>query len=184
MKYTYERLAKMIDHSLLHPTITDQELEDGCRLAAKYGVASLRLGATSTHRTYVRQTVVSQRLAGEAGQLTGRSSGAGCRRQTRAGAGEDSRRSCPWRDADQCPVREGCCGGGRPGLDLHRSRAGTSPSSGASPGHPDSVRCPQRFALRRALRHDSDASPRSTGKEKGLRAEAYVLETRHALVMR
>jgi deoxyribose-phosphate aldolase len=41
MKYTYEQLAKMIDHSLLHPTMTDQELEDGCRLAAKYGVASV-----------------------------------------------------------------------------------------------------------------------------------------------
>jgi len=41
MKYTYEQLAKMIDHSLLHPTMTDQELEDGCRLASKYGVASV-----------------------------------------------------------------------------------------------------------------------------------------------
>jgi len=41
MKYTYEELAKMIDHSLLHPTMTDEELEDGCRLAAKYGVASV-----------------------------------------------------------------------------------------------------------------------------------------------
>ena len=41
MKYTYEELAKMIDHSLLHPTMTDQELEDGCRLAARYGVASV-----------------------------------------------------------------------------------------------------------------------------------------------
>jgi deoxyribose-phosphate aldolase len=41
MKYSYEQLAKMIDHSLLHPTMTDQELEDGCRLAAKYGVASV-----------------------------------------------------------------------------------------------------------------------------------------------
>ncbi|HEX4122814.1 MAG TPA: deoxyribose-phosphate aldolase [Verrucomicrobiae bacterium] len=41
MKYTYEQLAKMIDHSLLHPTLTDQELEDGCRLAAKYSVASV-----------------------------------------------------------------------------------------------------------------------------------------------
>lgn len=41
MKYTYEELAKMIDHSLLHPTMTDQEMEDGCRLAAKYGVASV-----------------------------------------------------------------------------------------------------------------------------------------------
>jgi deoxyribose-phosphate aldolase len=41
MKYTYEELARMIDHSLLHPTVTDQELEDGCKLAAKYGVASV-----------------------------------------------------------------------------------------------------------------------------------------------
>jgi len=41
MKYTYEELAKMIDHSLLHPTMTDQDLEEGCKLAAKYGVASV-----------------------------------------------------------------------------------------------------------------------------------------------
>jgi deoxyribose-phosphate aldolase len=41
MKYSYEQLAKTIDHSLLHPTMTDAELEDGCRLAAKYGVASV-----------------------------------------------------------------------------------------------------------------------------------------------
>lgn len=41
MKYTYAELAKMIDHSLLHPTMTDQELEEGCRLAAHYGVASV-----------------------------------------------------------------------------------------------------------------------------------------------
>ena len=41
MKYTYSELAKMIDHSLLHPTLTDQELEEGCKLAAKYGVASV-----------------------------------------------------------------------------------------------------------------------------------------------
>ena len=41
MKYTYEELAKMIDHSLLHPTMTDAELEAGCQLAAQYGVASV-----------------------------------------------------------------------------------------------------------------------------------------------
>jgi deoxyribose-phosphate aldolase len=41
MKYSYAELAKMIDHSLLHPTLTDQELEDGCRVAAQYGVASV-----------------------------------------------------------------------------------------------------------------------------------------------
>ena len=41
MKYSYEQLAKSIDHSLLHPTLTDQELEEGCRIAARYGVASV-----------------------------------------------------------------------------------------------------------------------------------------------
>ena len=43
MEYIYEELAKMIDHSLLHPTMTDRELEDGCKLAAKYQVASVCL---------------------------------------------------------------------------------------------------------------------------------------------
>jgi deoxyribose-phosphate aldolase len=41
MKYTYEELAKMIDHSLLHPTLTDRELREGCEVAARYGVASV-----------------------------------------------------------------------------------------------------------------------------------------------
>jgi deoxyribose-phosphate aldolase len=41
MSYTYEELAGMIDHSLLHPTMTDRELEEGCRVAAKYAVASV-----------------------------------------------------------------------------------------------------------------------------------------------
>lgn len=41
MKYSYEELAGMIDHSLLHPVLTDQELRDGCRLAMKYKVASV-----------------------------------------------------------------------------------------------------------------------------------------------
>ncbi len=41
MKYSYHELAKMIDHSLLHPTMTDRELEEGCAVAAKYGVASV-----------------------------------------------------------------------------------------------------------------------------------------------
>ena len=41
MKYSYEDLAGMIDHSLLHPTLTDHELDEGCRLAAQYGVASV-----------------------------------------------------------------------------------------------------------------------------------------------
>jgi deoxyribose-phosphate aldolase len=41
MKYSYSELAKMIDHSLLHPTMTDKELEEGCAVAAKYQVASV-----------------------------------------------------------------------------------------------------------------------------------------------
>ena len=41
MKYSYAELAKTIDHSLLHPTMTDAELEAGCALAARYGVASV-----------------------------------------------------------------------------------------------------------------------------------------------
>jgi deoxyribose-phosphate aldolase len=38
---TYESIAKKIDHSLLGPTLTDRELEAGCRLAADYQVASV-----------------------------------------------------------------------------------------------------------------------------------------------
>lgn len=41
MDYTYEQIAKMIDHSLLHPTMTDDELERGCRIALDYDVASV-----------------------------------------------------------------------------------------------------------------------------------------------
>jgi deoxyribose-phosphate aldolase len=41
MRYSYDELAKMIDHSLLHPTMTDRELAAGCRLAKKYKVASV-----------------------------------------------------------------------------------------------------------------------------------------------
>ena len=34
-------LAKMIDHSLLHPTMTDADLRSGCELAAKYACATV-----------------------------------------------------------------------------------------------------------------------------------------------
>jgi deoxyribose-phosphate aldolase len=37
----YIDLAKMIDHSLLQPTMTDSQLEEGCRLAREYDVASV-----------------------------------------------------------------------------------------------------------------------------------------------
>lgn len=34
-------LAKMIDHSLLHPTMTDDDLKKGCAIAKEYNVASV-----------------------------------------------------------------------------------------------------------------------------------------------
>ena len=39
--YDYESIAKMIDHSLLNPSLTTRELEDGCAVAARYNVASV-----------------------------------------------------------------------------------------------------------------------------------------------
>jgi len=41
MSESLRAIAKMIDHSLLHPTLTDQELTAGCELAKKYDVASV-----------------------------------------------------------------------------------------------------------------------------------------------
>ncbi|HEY0552180.1 MAG TPA: deoxyribose-phosphate aldolase [Verrucomicrobiae bacterium] len=37
---TLRELAKMIDHSLLHPTMTDDDIRKGCELARKYDVAT------------------------------------------------------------------------------------------------------------------------------------------------
>lgn len=36
-----KELAKMIDHSILHPTMTDQDLKRECEVAVKYDVASV-----------------------------------------------------------------------------------------------------------------------------------------------
>jgi deoxyribose-phosphate aldolase len=41
MQYTYDQMAKLIDHSLLDPKLTDEGLEAGCRLARQYQVASV-----------------------------------------------------------------------------------------------------------------------------------------------
>lgn len=38
---TVRELAKMIDHSILHPILTDYDLERECAVAAKYNVASV-----------------------------------------------------------------------------------------------------------------------------------------------
>lgn len=41
MEYSYEDIAKMIDHALLVPTNSVDQLEAGCRLALAYNVASV-----------------------------------------------------------------------------------------------------------------------------------------------
>ena len=41
MKISYAQYAKMIDHSLLVPTMTAAQLEEGCALAVAYDVASV-----------------------------------------------------------------------------------------------------------------------------------------------
>ena len=41
LPYTYEDVAGMLDHSLLNPSLTTQELEEGCALALRYQVASV-----------------------------------------------------------------------------------------------------------------------------------------------
>jgi deoxyribose-phosphate aldolase len=41
MKEEVYKLAKMIDHSILHPTMTDEDLRRECEVACKYEVASV-----------------------------------------------------------------------------------------------------------------------------------------------
>ena len=41
MDYTYQDISKMIDHSLLNPTLSAEDLEAGCLLALDYNVASV-----------------------------------------------------------------------------------------------------------------------------------------------
>ena len=43
-------LAKMIDHSLLHPSLTDDELKAGCELAKTY-TASFRIKPYTVKQT-------------------------------------------------------------------------------------------------------------------------------------
>lgn len=38
---TYQQLAKVIDHSLLRPELTDQDILEGCALAARYHTATV-----------------------------------------------------------------------------------------------------------------------------------------------
>jgi len=41
VEYTYADIAKMVDHSLLQPSLTGSELEQGCRVGREYDVASV-----------------------------------------------------------------------------------------------------------------------------------------------
>ena len=49
--FTYEQIAKMIDHSLLQPQLTDAELEQGIKLAREYNVASVCIKPYYVSRT-------------------------------------------------------------------------------------------------------------------------------------
>jgi len=62
---TYSQLAKVIDHSLLKPELTEQDVIDGCRLAAKYHTATVcvkpchvRLAAEVLNGTDVKVSTV------------------------------------------------------------------------------------------------------------------------------
>ncbi|MCP9753844.1 deoxyribose-phosphate aldolase [Lacihabitans sp. CCS-44] len=39
--FTIKDISKMIDHSLLHPTMTDKDLIEGCQIAKEYDVAAV-----------------------------------------------------------------------------------------------------------------------------------------------
>ncbi len=41
LKTDIQALARYIDHSILQPTATDQDMEEGCRIAMKYGTATV-----------------------------------------------------------------------------------------------------------------------------------------------
>ncbi len=43
MSPSIDSIAKVIDHSLLHPTFTDEQLREGCRFAGKNKVASVSI---------------------------------------------------------------------------------------------------------------------------------------------
>ena len=62
---TYAQLAKVIDHSLLRPELTEQEVIDGCKLAAHYNTATVcvkpchvRLAADALRGTDVKTSTV------------------------------------------------------------------------------------------------------------------------------
>ena len=47
MEYNCEDIAKMIDHSLLRPELTEEDIAEGCEIAKKYNVATVCCGPSS-----------------------------------------------------------------------------------------------------------------------------------------
>jgi deoxyribose-phosphate aldolase len=47
---TYDEIAGMIDHSLLKPNLTDREIEEGCRMAHEYRVATVCVRPSDVRR--------------------------------------------------------------------------------------------------------------------------------------
>jgi len=48
--FTYDEIAGMIDHSLLKPFLTDREIDEGCRIAQEYRVASVCVRPSDVRR--------------------------------------------------------------------------------------------------------------------------------------
>lgn len=57
---TLQDIAKMIDHSLLHPTMTDEDLKQGCEISKQLGLASacVKPYATAMAKEYLAGTDV------------------------------------------------------------------------------------------------------------------------------
>jgi deoxyribose-phosphate aldolase len=65
--FTFNELAKMFDHSLLQPVLTDAEMERGCWLAREYNVASVCIkpyGVTLAARILKGSTVAVSTVIG------------------------------------------------------------------------------------------------------------------------
>ena len=63
-------IAKMIDHSLLHPTMTDQILKEGCELALKYNVASVCIKPYAVKMAKEQNVILNpNKISGGCGRL-------------------------------------------------------------------------------------------------------------------
>ena len=68
---TYEGLAKMIDHSLVRPELTDAEIVEGCQIAKAYEVASVSVRPSDVD-TAVRVLQGSDVAVGSSGRISAR----------------------------------------------------------------------------------------------------------------